>query len=240
MTDRIALANTTGSPSIAKGSTDEAPGHMHNPMIAFWKRAVREYDALQGEPKFEDSALIISDLGQSLYMLFGRHWTKDARQRYIDEKSDTDPKWVRDLRKKIERNPNDTPDLTSLVGTIYPRLGYDLPGTDKRLWDLLKCFIDHYYKDLVKHFQYSKFEAALGIKRDDLSRFMEITRLTWRWFMDEVFEHKTNESTYERFEHEYIQQQMQVQSGGITATGVQTDLSAKKGIILVGDEEVRS
>lgn len=81
----------------------------HNPFIAFWSRAKKYYAELLtkvGSPDFslrlDDSALIISDLGQSLYMLFGRHWNDEGRTKYKNnqERSDT----AHSRFKKTSRN----------------------------------------------------------------------------------------------------------------------------------------
>ncbi|GAI82636.1 unnamed protein product, partial [marine sediment metagenome] len=146
---------------------------LHNPMITFWKRAVLYYEIrerLVAEGyilRFEDYALIISDPGQSLYMLFGRHWNDEAKAKYAS----------------IEGSPKEkTPDLLALLERYYPPLGWNLPLDNEMLWNLLHDFIKNYYQDIVKHFEYKNFEKALTFDFDILSKFMETTRVTWLWF----------------------------------------------------------
>lgn len=152
---------------------------LHNPMIAFWRRAVLYFENREKLVRddeyllrFEDFALIISDLGQSLYMLFGRHWNDEAKKNY---------------GQKVGTPPQETPDLLALLEKYYPPIGWDLPGTNAELWWSLRSFIYDYYQDIVKHFEYEKFKKALSLTFDTLARFMEITRKTWIWFMEKYF-----------------------------------------------------
>ena len=52
---------------------------------------------------------------------------------------------------------------------------------------LLNKFVNNYYKDLVKHFDFEKYEKTLEINFQTLSCFMEIIRRTWIWFIEKIF-----------------------------------------------------
>jgi hypothetical protein len=144
-------------------------------MLPFWIRAVQTYETLQAtrsidfKPFFDNYALIISDLGQSLYMLIGRHWTEEVITQYLAK--------VPDKAHYLERH---TPDIIDLFENYYPVLKIAFPSN---LFKLLKAFINDCYKDIVKHFEAKKFQKALTIDQEQLDRFMEITRLTWRWYL---------------------------------------------------------
>ncbi len=147
-------------------------------MIAFWRRAVLYYETREQliaegyDLRFEDYALIISDLGQSLYFLFGRHWNEEAKAKYS---------------LKVGTSPESTPDLLALLEKYYPNIGWNLSLDNSTLWRLLHDFILNYYQDIVKHFEYKKFEIALTLNFETLSKFMEITRRTWLWFISKRF-----------------------------------------------------
>ena len=117
---------------------------------------------------FDDSALIISDLGQSLSMLLGRHWKTKSKSKYA------------------ELNPSEllkdrTPKLTKLITRFLVPSGFNLPVQHGQLWIELKELI-RVYNDIVKHFEYRKLDEAARITFEGLSRFMEVTRQTWIWF----------------------------------------------------------
>lgn len=178
----IALA---GQPTVtAVFHREEKPEEpiLHNPMMAFWRRAVMYFESRKTLVsskgyilRFEDYALIISDLGQSLYMLFGRHWNDSAKHKY---------------GRKIGTPPTETPDLLALLEKYYPPIGWDLPSENKALWDCINHFIRDYYQDLVKHFEFAKFEKALSLNLQTLSQQMEYTRLCWIWFIEKFFDLK--------------------------------------------------
>ena len=169
---------------------------IHNPMIAFWRRAVLYYETKkqqynEGLPlRFEHYALIISDLGQSLYMLFGRHWNEKAKRIYSS---------------MVGKPPDSTPDLLPLLVKYYPPIGWDLPSDNIALWNLLYEFILNYYQDIVKHFEYRKFEKALSLDTDKLARFMEITRKSWIWFIEKLFDlnYDTSHEAFKYFTRTY-------------------------------------
>jgi len=186
-------------PFVEKEEDDEIYLHViHNPMIALWERAIMYYDSREniykqsGILKFEDYTLIISDIGQSLYMLFGRHWNKKLSEEYYK-------------RNKIGTPRSDTPDLVALLEKYYPFFGWDLPSENNALWVLLKDFIRVYYKDLVSHFDFDKFEKGVSLDFNDLTRFMEICRQTWIWFIEKVSSIKYDEKHYlfEKFTKKY-------------------------------------
>jgi hypothetical protein len=175
----IALAGGPTTTAVVHNAEAISEPILHNPMMAFWMRAVMYYEArkqlVQAKGytlRFDDYALIISDLGQSLYMLFGRHWNDDAKAKYA---------------QTVGTPPVDTPDLLTLLGKHYPPIGWDLPGEKPDLWITLKDFIHKYYQDIVKHFEFNKFQQVLQIDIDKLASFMECTRQTWVWFIEKVF-----------------------------------------------------
>jgi len=157
---------------------------LHNPMMSFWLRAKFYYELYNNlkdkghDLLFENYALIISDLGQSLYLLFGRHWTKEAKEIY---------------KKKVGTPKQNTPDLLVLLEKCYLPIGWNLSSDNPILWKHLHDFILNYYQNIVKHFEYDKFLEALKIDFIELSKFMEITRQTWVWFIEKVFNIKYDE-----------------------------------------------
>ena len=98
---------------------------VHNPMLAFWYRAVFFFNAFKKLSEqgytllFEDFALVISDLGLSLYMLLGRHWNDKAKAEW---------------RRTIGNLPGETPDALELLEKYFPRFGWNLPEEDAILW----------------------------------------------------------------------------------------------------------
>ena len=154
---------------------------LHNPMMAFWLRAKLFYNhskKLSEEGNilhFEDYAFIISDLGQSLYMLMGRHWNIEAKEKYSI---------------KVGPPPLSTPDLLALLEKYYPKIGWNLPQSNNDLWNNLHDFILNYYQDIIKHFDFSKFQKAVELNLEHIDKFMEITRQTWIWFIEQLFEIK--------------------------------------------------
>jgi len=175
----IALAGGPTFTAVVNNPLPISEPVLHNPMMAFWMRAVMYYEARKQlaqtkgySLRFDDYALIISDLGQSLYMLFGRHWNDDAKARYA---------------KAVGTTPADTPDLLALLEKHYPSIGWDLPGERPELWTSLRAFIHEYYQDIVKHFEFNKFQRVLQLDIGKLSSFMECTRQTWIWFIEKVF-----------------------------------------------------
>ena len=175
----IALAGGPTSTAVVHNVPPTSETVLHNPMMAFWQRAVMYYEARKQMAhtkgyslRFDDYALIISDLGQSLYMLFGRHWNDDAKAKYA---------------KAVGTAPTDTPDLLSLLEKNYPPIGWNLPGEKPELWEKLYTFIREYYQDIVKHFEFNKFQKVLLMDMEKLSSFMECTRQTWIWFIEKIF-----------------------------------------------------
>jgi hypothetical protein len=172
---RIAEGITSSiSTETINAKDDELVEFTHNPMMAFWKRAKLYYDnradlVRQGYSLlFDDSALIISDLGQSLYMLFGRHWNMVVKEEY---------------QRRIGTPPIKTPEVIILLEKCYTLIGWDMANEEPILFDNLRKFIVDYYQDLIKHFEYSKFQSALQIKIDDLATFMEVVRESWLWLI---------------------------------------------------------
>ena len=170
-------ATTTVTLSTETASEDETVSLVHNPMMAFWKRAKLYYgNRVDATEKgylllFDDCALIISDLGQSLSMLFGRHWNT------IKEAFNT----------MVGTPPALTPDISYLIDKCFPLAGWKMASGEPILYRNLKRFIDVYYKDLIKHFEYDKFLKGLQITMTDLSTFMEVGRESWIWLVQKVF-----------------------------------------------------
>jgi len=117
----------------------------------------------------EDIMLIISDLGQSLYTLFGRHWIGKTKKQY---------------QKMIGTPPKKTPDLMKLLKDFYPKIGWDIRNEGTGLWDELQDFVENVYKDLIKHFNSAKFIRISQISWEDLTKYMNIVRRTWIWFIE--------------------------------------------------------
>jgi hypothetical protein len=170
-------ATKTVTLATSSDPEDETVSIVHNPMMAFWKRAKLFYgnrvDAAQkGYPLlFDDCALIISDLGQSLSMLYGRHWNS-IKEPY---------------KRMVGTPPTLTPDILWLIEDGFPLAGWKMASEDPILSRNLQRFMDVYYKDLIKHFEYDKFLTGLQITIADLSTFMEIARESWIWLVQKVF-----------------------------------------------------
>ncbi len=172
--------------------------NIHNPQIAFWKRAVAYYDVVKNAvnennyfPLFEDYALIISDLGISLYFLFGRNWTNELRKKY---------------EEKIGTAPKTTRDLMTLIANYYPKsVGWNLKEENESLFIELETFINKYYKDLIKHYEQNKFQNAIALSFDNLTHFMETVRGIWIWFIEKKYntKYEINNSAFQDFNREF-------------------------------------
>jgi hypothetical protein len=149
---------------------------LHNPMLAFWDRAIlyftnvfTEENIRSGSIRFEHYALIISDLGQSLAMLLGRHWNDKAKDAH---------------RKVHGTEPRaDTPDIRDMITKRLPNLGLDLPDEDADLWHRLDDFVDKRYNDLIKHFSEDKFRRCVSLTPGDLVEDINTVRRVWIWFI---------------------------------------------------------
>ncbi len=165
-----------GTVYVHKSSALSEQARIHNPHIAFWRRSVWYYAVLERaiqeadyRPFIEDYALIISDLGMCLTILFGRNWTKNLKEQYEHKTGKT-------LKK--------TPRLIPLLRDFYPKANEDWDiKKEKPLYKALTDFIGKFYNDIVKHFEAEKFEKALEIDLNRLTHFMEITRQAWFWLM---------------------------------------------------------
>jgi hypothetical protein len=148
-------------------------------MMAFWHRAVfffTMFKRLSEErgyiPCFEDFALVISDLGLSLYMLLGRHWNEKAKAEW---------------KRTVGDLPDETPDALQLLEKYFPKLGWNLAEEDPSLWVRTKELLHDFYQDAVKHFDEEKFRRSQTWTFASLERCMETTRLCWIWCMKKIF-----------------------------------------------------
>ena len=176
MLDLSLLDSSSRQPHPTYGSTSE---RVQNPMIAFWYRAVFFFTVLKSLsdnrgyiPCFEDFALVISDLGLSLYMLLGRHWNDKAKAEW---------------QRQVGSIPEETPDALQLLEKYFPKLGWDLAKEDPSLWARTKELLHGFYQDVVKHFDEKKFFRSQIWTLATLERCMETARLCWIWSIKKIF-----------------------------------------------------
>jgi hypothetical protein len=77
--------------------------------------------------------------------------------------------------------------LITLLEKYYPVIKWNLPAENELLWNNLKDFIQNYYLGISRQFDLGKFEEASKLTFDDLKKIMEITRQTWVWFFEKIF-----------------------------------------------------
>jgi hypothetical protein len=122
---------------------------------------------------FDRIAPIISDLGQSLYMLFGRNWETELKA-----------KW-RQLKGSFPPSSWNTPTPIQLIEKYLPEVvGWNLAQEQEDLYNDLKSFLTDVYDNLVKHLEEELLPDALRITYDDLKGYMETVRRTWVWFIE--------------------------------------------------------
>jgi hypothetical protein len=151
LTDYFRALSESVQAKAPAGQTEEP---VHNPMMAFWSRAVLYFGVLEQwvtahgyRPRVEDYALIICDLGHSLSTLVGRHWNEEAKTRF-----------------EVARGtpPTRTPELLNLLAGKVP--GYDVNMPEDRegktIWPDLEDFLKNYFDDIVTHFEEAKYGSA--------------------------------------------------------------------------------